>query len=67
MEKTSILIEGADERGIARGCYYLEDVMTLNEAPFMDEVKELARRWMKLDVDSALSGERVSNTWVICL
>ena len=32
-----------------------------------DEVEELAQRWMKLDVDSALSGERVSNTWVICL
>ena len=43
VEKTSILIEGADERGIAMGCYYLEDVMTLNEAPFMDEVKELVK------------------------
>ena len=32
----------------------------------LDEVEELARKWMKDDVDSALSGERVSNTWVIC-
>ena len=33
----------------------------------LDEVEELARKWMKTDVDSALSGERVSNTWVTCL
>ena len=43
VEKTSILVEGADERGIAMGCYYLEDVMTLHEAPFIDEVRELVK------------------------
>ena len=30
-----IVISGADERGIAMGCYFLEDVMTLREAPFV--------------------------------
>ena len=34
-DERKIVIEGADERGIAMGCYYLEDVMTLRESPFV--------------------------------
>ena len=30
-----VRIEGADERGIALGCFYLEDRMRLREAPFL--------------------------------
>ena len=33
----------------------------------LDEADELALMWMMVDVDFALSGERVSNTWVTCL
>jgi hypothetical protein len=38
----SIVICGRDERGIGQGCYYLEDLMNLREAPFVaarDEVR----------------------------
>lgn len=31
----SITICGNDERGTAQGCYYLEDIMNLREAPFV--------------------------------
>ncbi|MDH7571243.1 MAG: hypothetical protein QHJ73_16825, partial [Armatimonadota bacterium] len=37
-----ITVCGADERGTAQGCYYLEDLMNLREAPFVpprDEVR----------------------------
>ena len=40
---TLIHIEGADERGIAMGCYYLEDMMTLNEAPYIQKVTNLVK------------------------
>ncbi|MBR2364480.1 MAG: hypothetical protein IKA79_04705, partial [Lentisphaeria bacterium] len=40
---TLICIEGADERGIAMGCYYLEDMMTLNEAPYIQKVTNLVK------------------------
>jgi len=32
----SISIQGSDERGIAQGCYYLEDRMNLNEGPVVE-------------------------------
>ena len=31
-----ILLEGADERGIAQGLYYLEDIMNIRKAPFIE-------------------------------
>lgn len=31
-----IVICGFDERGIGQGCYYLEDLMNLREAPFLE-------------------------------
>ena len=39
----SVVVCGNDERGIGQGCYYLEDVMNLREAPYleaMDIVRE---------------------------
>ena len=42
-DKRKIVIEGADERGIAMGCYYLEDVMTLREAPFVPQTTGLLK------------------------
>ena len=38
-----IVIAGADERGIAMGCYFLEDVMTLREAPFVPHTAGLLK------------------------
>lgn len=38
-----ITIEGADERGIAMGCYYLESVMTMREAPFIPHTDGLLK------------------------
>ena len=38
-----IIITGADERGLAMGCYYLEDLMTLREAPFIPFAKKLLK------------------------
>ncbi|MDA0744956.1 MAG: hypothetical protein O2954_00420 [bacterium] len=38
-----IVVCGQDERGVGRGCYYLEDLMNLREAPFLspgDETRE---------------------------
>ena len=35
VEPASIVICGFDERGTAQGCYYLEDLMNLREAPFV--------------------------------
>ncbi len=34
----SITICGCDERGTGQGCYYLEDLMNLREAPFVAEM-----------------------------
>ena len=31
-----IFIQGSDQRGIAQGCYYLEDRMNLNEGPVLE-------------------------------
>ena len=42
VDSSSIVICGYDERGIGQGCYYLEDLMNLREAPFLalrDEVR----------------------------
>lgn len=33
--ESGILLEGADERGIAQGLYHLEDVMNIRKAPFI--------------------------------
>ena len=33
----SITVQGADPRGIAQGCYYLEDRMNLNEGPVLQK------------------------------
>lgn len=38
-----ITIEGADERGIAMGCYYMESVMTMREAPFIPHTNGLLK------------------------
>ena len=38
-----ITIEGADERGIAMGCYYMESVMTMREAPFIPHTDGLLK------------------------
>lgn len=32
----TISIQGSDDRGIAQGCYYLEDLMNLNEGPVLE-------------------------------
>lgn len=42
-KETQIIIEGADERGIALGGYYLEDVMSLREAPFIPHTDGLVK------------------------
>ena len=42
-DERKIVIEGADERGIAMGCYYLEDVMTLRESPFVPHTPGLLK------------------------
>ena len=42
-DERKIVIEGADERGIAMGCYYLEDVMTLRESPFVQHTAGLIK------------------------
>lgn len=34
-EAQGVLICGRDERGVGQGCYYLEDLMNLREAPFL--------------------------------
>ena len=39
----SIVIEGADERGTAMGGYYLEDLMNLREAPFIEHTQHLLK------------------------
>jgi hypothetical protein len=33
----AVVLCGADDRGTAQGCYYLEDLMNLREAPFLEE------------------------------
>ena len=41
--KDAIVVCGFDERGTAQGCYYLEDLMNLREAPYLqmgDTVRE---------------------------
>lgn len=35
--KGSVVICGRDERGTGQGCYYLEDLMNLREAPFLPQ------------------------------
>ncbi len=35
VEKRSLTVEGYDERGIAQGLYYLEDLMNLRKAPYV--------------------------------
>jgi len=35
VEPDAITICGCDERGLGQGCYYLEDLMNLREAPFV--------------------------------
>ena len=42
-DERKIVIEGADERGIVMGCYYLEDVMTLRESPFVPHTAGLVK------------------------
>jgi hypothetical protein len=42
-DKSSILVEGADERGIAMGSYYIEDLMSLREAPFVEHIQGLLK------------------------
>lgn len=42
-DNVSVLIEGVDERGIAMGCYFIEDLMNLREAPFVKHVKKLLK------------------------
>jgi len=34
----NITIIGSDDRGIAQGCYYLEDLMNLNEGPVLEKM-----------------------------
>jgi len=34
---SSVIVCGNDERGTGQGCYYLEDLMNLREAPFLPE------------------------------
>ncbi|MBQ7108963.1 MAG: hypothetical protein IJN99_01220 [Clostridia bacterium] len=34
--ESGILLEGADERGVAQGLYHLEDVMNIRKAPFIE-------------------------------
>ena len=36
----AIVVCGYDERGTAQGCYFLEDVMNLREAPFVRQMDE---------------------------
>jgi len=41
--ENAVVICGNDERGIGQGCYYLEDVMNLREAPYVpreDRIRE---------------------------
>ncbi len=35
VEAARVVVCGRDERGVAQGCYWLEDVMNLREAPFL--------------------------------
>jgi hypothetical protein len=35
VKRDAVLLCGHDERGVAQGCYYLEDLMNLREAPFL--------------------------------
>ena len=37
VEPDAIVICGFDERGLGQGCYYLEDLMNLREAPFVEQ------------------------------
>jgi hypothetical protein len=36
--ESSVVVCGNDERGVGQGCYYLEDIMNLREAPFIREI-----------------------------
>lgn len=35
VKRDAVVVCGCDERGAAQGCYYLEDLMNLREAPFL--------------------------------
>ena len=50
----SILAEGYDEVGIAQALYYLEDVMNLREAPFLE--KESVTRRVMFENRNVMSG-----------
>ncbi len=41
VDKDSITVCGCDERGVGQGCYYIEDLMNLREAPFLAERDEV--------------------------
>jgi len=45
VRESGVLIEGYDERGIAQGIYYMEDLMKRRRAPFL-KIGEVARRAM---------------------
>ena len=37
IEKESILVEGYDNRGVAQGLYFMEDLMSIRRAPFLKQ------------------------------
>ena len=39
-----IVVAGADDRGVAQGIFYLEDLMNLRNAPFLKECENLLRK-----------------------
>jgi hypothetical protein len=43
--KNTVVVCGQDERGVGQGCYYLEDIMNLREAPFLPR-EEITREPM---------------------
>ena len=44
VKENTIEITGSDEAGIAQGCYYLEDMMNLREAPFLKKESQWHER-----------------------
>ncbi len=43
VKRDAVVVCGHDERGVGQGCYYLEDLMNLREAPFLqlgDQVRK---------------------------
>ncbi|NLB80615.1 MAG: DNA/RNA nuclease SfsA [Clostridiaceae bacterium] len=41
--KDSIIVCGIDERGVAQGCYYIEDLMNINEGPVIS-MQDISRK-----------------------